>query len=326
MTAVGLVLGAGGMVGGAYHAAALAAIEQVTGWDARTADLIIGTSAGAGVAASLRAGLSPQDHYRRAQDLDVSDEAQALGGSLHEGRLELPARTLPRPLGFLRPTAPWLVAPAFLSPGPVRPGLLAGLAPRGTHDTSPLGDRIRSISNGRWPAQPTWVVAVRTRDGKRTVFGRDDVDVPDIGKAVEASSAVPGYFTPVRIGGHDYFDGATFSVTNADLAAPLGFDLVVVVSPMTAASEALDRSPSNALRLLASRTLGREIAAIRKRGTEVLVIQPGRDDHELMRGDLLANESSAPVARQAFTTISDHLAGPERRDRLDVLRAAAPVS
>jgi NTE family protein len=326
MTSIGLVLGAGGVVGGAYHAAAIAAIEQVTGWDARTADLIVGTSAGSGVAAGLRAGLSPQDHYRRAQDLPVSDEALALGGSFKEARLELPSRTVPRPLTFLRPTAPWLVAPAFLSPGPIRPGLLAGLAPRGTHDTTPLGDRIRSVSKGRWPAQPTWIVAVRLRDGKRTVFGREDIDVPDIGTAVQASSAVPGYFAPVHIGNHDYFDGGTFSASNADLVAPLGFDLVVVVSPMTATSDALDRSPANAFRVLAVRSLGREVEAIRKRGTKVLVLQPGRDDLEVMKGDLLAHESSAPVAQRAFASVTEHLGRADLADRLDVLRTAAPVS
>jgi NTE family protein len=43
---VGLVLGAGGVVGGAFHSAVLAALQETTGWDPRTADVIVGTSAG----------------------------------------------------------------------------------------------------------------------------------------------------------------------------------------------------------------------------------------------------------------------------------------
>ena len=58
MASVGLVLGAGGVVGGAYHAGALAALAETAGWDARDAEVIVGTSAGSIAAAALRAGLS----------------------------------------------------------------------------------------------------------------------------------------------------------------------------------------------------------------------------------------------------------------------------
>ena len=66
MPAIGLVLGAGGIVGGAYHAGTLAAIHEVTGWDPRDADVIVGTSAGSAAGATLRAGLSGADMFARA--------------------------------------------------------------------------------------------------------------------------------------------------------------------------------------------------------------------------------------------------------------------
>ena len=58
---VGLVLGAGGAAGAAYHAGALLALQQDTGWDPRTADVVVGTSIGSIVASLLRAGLSTDD-------------------------------------------------------------------------------------------------------------------------------------------------------------------------------------------------------------------------------------------------------------------------
>src|SRR5262245_63883401 len=58
---VGLVLGGGGLVGQAYHAGALAALEHDTGWDARSADVIVGTSAGARTGLLLRAGYRPSE-------------------------------------------------------------------------------------------------------------------------------------------------------------------------------------------------------------------------------------------------------------------------
>ena len=41
---VGLVLGGGGVGGGAFHAGALAALEEFVDWDARRAALIVGNS------------------------------------------------------------------------------------------------------------------------------------------------------------------------------------------------------------------------------------------------------------------------------------------
>src|ERR1700680_3946790 len=56
---VGIVLGAGGVLGGAWMVGALAALNRVAGWDPREADCLVGTSAGAVFAALLAAGVSP---------------------------------------------------------------------------------------------------------------------------------------------------------------------------------------------------------------------------------------------------------------------------
>ena len=74
MTSVGLVLGAGGVVGHAYHAGTLATIAEVTGWDPRTAAVIVGTSAGSGVGATLRAGLAAHDFAARITGEPLSPE------------------------------------------------------------------------------------------------------------------------------------------------------------------------------------------------------------------------------------------------------------
>src|SRR6478735_9602223 len=58
---IGLVLGAGGTTGAAFHAGALLALEQDLGWDPREADIIVGSSAGSIVGALLRAGLTTDD-------------------------------------------------------------------------------------------------------------------------------------------------------------------------------------------------------------------------------------------------------------------------
>src|SRR6476661_6861154 len=57
---IGLVLGAGGVVGASWLIGALEALQSETGWDPAAADTIIGTSAGAVVGALTAEGVAPQ--------------------------------------------------------------------------------------------------------------------------------------------------------------------------------------------------------------------------------------------------------------------------
>ena len=82
MPGIGLVLGAGGEVGYAFHAGVLTALAEVTGWDAGSAEVIVGTSAGSIAGAVLRAGCSP---------IDLA--ARGVGFLLHEGGLPVRLRS-----------------------------------------------------------------------------------------------------------------------------------------------------------------------------------------------------------------------------------------
>src|SRR5438105_10898329 len=56
---VGLVLGGGGVMGGAWMTGGLYALAQETGWDAATADYIVGTSAGSMIGSLAAVGVPP---------------------------------------------------------------------------------------------------------------------------------------------------------------------------------------------------------------------------------------------------------------------------
>src|ERR671924_249117 len=56
---VGLVLGAGGVLGGAWLTGGLYALADEAGWDPGSADHIVGTSAGAVMGALVAAGVPP---------------------------------------------------------------------------------------------------------------------------------------------------------------------------------------------------------------------------------------------------------------------------
>jgi len=55
-----------------FHAGMLAALAEMTGWDPREAEVVVGISAGSVVGALLRAGMSAEDHYARLTGAPLS--------------------------------------------------------------------------------------------------------------------------------------------------------------------------------------------------------------------------------------------------------------
>src|SRR5580658_7949169 len=99
--AVGLVLGAGGIVGQAYQAGVLAALQREIGWDPREANIIVGTSAGSITGAALRCGVPATDLAASIYGVPTSRR----GGALLERILPHDAGPLPAPSlrSLLRP-------------------------------------------------------------------------------------------------------------------------------------------------------------------------------------------------------------------------------
>jgi len=317
MVSVGLVLGAGGIAGAAWHAGVLAALAEV-GWDARDADLVVGTSAGAGMAAVLRLGVPPADLLAGYLGQPMSEV-----GAAHAARAGGPLRIPPPVVGARLPwpSAPHLALRALARPGRVRPFVaMTGLLPPGRVSTSVIGDRIRRTHDDPWPDRPTWICAVRMRDGRLVVFGRDVQDA-HLATAVEASSAIPGFFEPVEHDGEAYVDGGVHSPTNADLTAGLGFDVVVVSSPMSATRGALRRRRWSGARALHRATLGREVRAVRAGGTHVLVLQPGLEVVDAVGPNAMDPSRGRVVAEVAHETVTAHLRNPALAKRLALLRS-----
>ena len=264
---IGLVLSAGGMLGDPWHTGVLARLAEVTGWDARRADLVIGTSAGAITGTALRTGITAADRAAHFRGEPMSPEAMEIAARIVTGYEE------PEIEREWRPMSPGMSWRAAWPPWKIEPlRFVTGVLPRGTRSGESLEIRMNELVARRWPVDPMWVVAVRMHDGRRVVFGRDDIR-GNIGQAVRASAAVPGVYVPTRIGQREYVDGGLHSSTNADLAAPLGFDLVLVSSAMTATPETRGWTQDPG-RAWFGRKLDAEVAEIRRRGTAVVVFEP----------------------------------------------------
>jgi NTE family protein len=166
---------------------------------------------------------------------------------------------------------------------------------------------MNELHPGGWPDDPLWVVAVRLGDGRRVVFGRDDVR-GDLGQAVRGSTAVPAAYQPAPIGTREYIDGGVHSSTNADLTAPLGFDLVVVSSAMTA-TEGTGNWLSQPSRTWFRNKLVDEVALVRSAGTAVLVVEP--DDDAIDQLDRHADNARAQATEAGAASLERALGGPE---------------
>ncbi len=223
MSRVGLVLGGGGVTGAAYHFAALFALQMATGWDPDEAEVIVGTSSGAVVAAMVRGGAFGLDSLVGDAE-GREDVAEALAARVYR-RV--------RPTGVLRWVRHGLV------PGIRRPGVRLVLGSPAPYTTDGLIDWLEDRIGDEihdWPDRPTIVVAFELEGKRRVAFGTESSPDTTLGAAVAASAAVPMVFQPVAIDGHRYVDGGIASGTSADLVlgAPEPLDLVIVVAPMAA--------------------------------------------------------------------------------------------
>lgn len=149
---VGLVLGGGGVVGLAYHAAALTAIENDLGWDPRTAEIIVGTSAGSMVGAFFRRGLTGTDLAALTVDAPAPDIPQALIDALRD-RAPLPPISM-RTMLRLRPPSLSILGSWVRRPWRIDP-VLAGTAILANGSISlneHVGEHMRTL-DGPWPTQ-----------------------------------------------------------------------------------------------------------------------------------------------------------------------------
>jgi NTE family protein len=335
---VGLVLGAGGVVGASWLIGALDALEAETGWRAVDAERIVGTSAGAVVGALAASGISSEymSAYAAGRTLEGIAEAESraddlsskLPGSDYRLQFALPPigpgswRLALNTMLHLRSHAPAVV--------------LAGWLPRGFISTGPIRDLVDGFVRGDWPDHPSyWAVAADYSTGKRVAFGRADAPAASVGDAVAASCAIPGFYHPVRVAGRRHVDGGICSTSNVDLLCGSDLDLVVCLNPMSSVAPVSGGSPADRfariMRAAAGRRLAHEARKLRSEGTDVLVLQPGRDDCALMGLNLMSGSRRVQVMEQARTSVARELhrlrgtrllpVGRARRRAADATRA-----
>ncbi len=232
------MLGGGGITGIAWMLGLLAGLIE-RGVDLRGADALVGTSAGAVVAAQIATGVDVEERYAA----QLADPVGEIAASLGRGTL-------------LR------LGVAFVAGGrdPQRVRARIGRVALRS-GTVPEAERIavigRRLPVHEWPERSLRVTAVDAHDGAFRVLDRMS-GVPLVA-AVAASCAVPGIWPPVTAGGTRLIDGGIRSPANADLAA--GAARVVVLAPIV-------RGIGPQIGVAA------QVAALRAGGARVAVVSP----------------------------------------------------
>jgi NTE family protein len=211
-----LVLGGGGVAGIAWITGLLAGLADA-GQDVTSVDLVIGTSAGATVAAQLGSGLSLDELF--ARQVEPALQARELTAEMD----------LTKYAAELQPYMSGITSPGDMLRRFGRFALDAKTVPEADR-RAVIESRLPSAA---WPATPTKLIAVDCGSGELAAF--DSGSGVGLIDAVGASCAVPGVWPPVTIDGQRYMDGGVRSSDNADLAA--GAERIVVISPLGASTE-----------------------------------------------------------------------------------------
>ena len=347
---VGLVLGAGGVLGAAWMAGALNAVQQRLDRRLCDVDMIVGTSAGSVMGAALRCGVEIDAilaHQRGTALITLPHLAELDRDS---GRLPpLPRLRFGSPR-LLASTAraphrmhPWVAASALMLEGRAQHRSLASLvhallaqsvaaqsvaaqsvaaAPAGIRSVEVRSVGVQSVGIGSaatldWPHRPIWIVAVDYESGRRMVFGRAGSPVVSLPDAVVASCSIPGWYEPKRIGDRRYIDGGVRSNTSLDVLASAELDHVYVLAPMASLDSDSPRNPvrlpERLVRQYLTRGLAGEVHKVEASGARVTVLTPGPEDLVAFGVNLMDPARRELVLETSLRTSPARLAALDQR-------------
>jgi len=341
---IGLACAGGVIEGALYEIGALCALDEaIEGRRLHDLDVYVGVSSGGLIGSMLANNVSARELSRavvsESTDTSLNLEPEVLfrpAVGEYAGRL----RRLPG--AFFSSLRHYLLNPGDLS----LLGLLAtfgSIVPTGLFTNAPLERFLaNALSTGgrtndfRQLKRKLYVVAMNLDSADVTVFGEPGHDHVPISSAIQASTALPGLYTPVEIDGQYYIDGVARRTVHASVGLNAGADLLFCINPIVPINVQLEQ---HADRLLERRTADgngttladrglptvlsqtfRAIVDSRKRtgfkkyehthpDADLILIEPECDDTSLFFSNIFSFKDRHDICEHAYQATRRHLLG-----------------
>lgn len=333
---------AGGVIEGAvYEVGALCALDEaIDGIDLNNLDMYVGVSSGALMGAMLANGVSSRELSRavvsESQDPTLNLEPEVL---FRPAVREYAGRLRKLPGALLSSLRHYLYNPSDLS----FLGLLAtfgSVLPTGLFTNAPLERFLNEAlstagrtNEFRRLKSQLYVVSMDLDSAEVTVFGESGRHEIPISLAIQASTALPGLYTPVEIKGRSYIDGVARRTVHASVALDAGADLLFCINPIVPINVQLEQHTDRLLIAqpkgddmgLADRGLPtvlsqtfRAIVDSRKRtgfkkyqhthpDADLILIEPECDDSKLFFSNIFSFQNRYDVCEHAYQSTRKHL-------------------
>jgi predicted acylesterase/phospholipase RssA len=328
---IGLAIAGGGPIGGMYELGALRALDvAIEGLDLTKLEVYVGVSSGAFLAAGLANRLDTAEMCRIFITGDSDQVKFRPEMFLRPAFLEYARRAaaLPR-LAF-----DWWKDVLTDPTGSHLSELISrfgGVIPTGLFDNGGIETFLREVftirgrsNDFRELAAKLYVVAVDLDSGEAVRFGSAGWDDVSISRAVQASSALPGLYSPVDIRGHHFVDGALRRTMHASVVLDHGIDLMLGINPFVPFNasrggrppEGMDKLAQGGLPVVLSQTFRTILQSRMQVGlakyaqqypdTDQIVFEPNEDDGEMFFTNVFSYSSRQRVCEHAFhSTLSD---------------------
>jgi NTE family protein len=347
---IGLALAGGGPEGAVYEIGALRALDEACdGLNLHELDIYVGVSAGAFIASSLANDLTTTQMVRALVKHEPGEHPFVPQTFFTPNYREWARRSLMLPRLFADAMLEFRRAPEEQTLFESLTKLARAL-PVGLFDNEPIRrylQRTFSIKGRsddfRKLRQRLIVVATDLESGRPILFGTEGWDHVPISTAVQASTAIPGFYPPVRVEGRNCVDGILLKTLHASVALKDGVDLLLCVNPLVPADlrdavEAGQLKEGALLRKGLATVLSQTVRTLihsrlevgmreyetRFPDSEVLLFQPERNEFDLFFSNIFSFRSRRRVVELAYDATRRNLRA--RRKTLGPMLAAHGIT
>ncbi|HWE33192.1 MAG TPA: patatin-like phospholipase family protein [Solirubrobacteraceae bacterium] len=333
-----LVLGGGGFTGGVYEIGALRALDLLSvNRTVNEFDVYVGTSAGSFVAAAVANGVTPEEMMRViVQQVPSPFPDARVSALLKPNYLEFLTKGAMLPVRVAQLVRTLLRDLGQVSAVDIVVGLAEAL-PSGLYSGQGIERYVRTILSDpdrtddfRLLEPELYLAATDLDTCERIVLGAEGWDDVPISTAVQASSALPMIYKPVKVKDRELIDGGVLSTTNIDIAVEAGAKFIVVVNPLVPyVNDFETRIPTltgsrarrvsdmgfphigyQAFKLVAYQRLHEMARRWEQRypGVDIVLIEPEPNDELMFQTSIMNYTSRVDIARHGFQSVTLKLA------------------